>query len=79
MSSLYIHIPFCRTKCSYCDFYSVALRNPERLVIAILDELSVRAALYNPPFETLYIGGGTPTVLPLDEMRTLLRGVMPYI
>lgn len=79
MSSLYIHIPFCRSKCSYCDFYSVAMRNPEPVVTAILGELEGRAAPYRPPFETLYVGGGTPTVLPPDELRRLLRGVMPFV
>ncbi len=66
-SHIYAHVPFCRTKCSYCDFYSIdSLKKDliEAYLITILSEMHVwsRAGLPGV-IETLYIGGGTPTVI----------------
>jgi oxygen-independent coproporphyrinogen-3 oxidase len=71
----YLHLPFCRTKCGYCDFYSLptipALIGD--LVRSLLAELRQRAP--QRPVETIFIGGGTPTELPHDALETLLAGV----
>lgn len=72
MAGLYIHIPFCRSKCAYCDFYSLPLDNAsrktpdimERYCDAILREFDIRTDEVNEPFHTIYIGGGTPTAIP---------------
>lgn len=68
----YVHLPFCRTKCGYCDFYSLATipELVESLVSAILRELSLR----NPgrSVESIFIGGGTPTELPADALERLI-------
>ena len=66
MAGLYIHIPFCSSRCIYCDFYSTTGSNDlqERYVNAILKELSLRKNyLHDCNIETVYIGGGTPTIL----------------
>lgn len=80
MAGLYIHIPYCRSKCAYCDFYSVASRSldADRLVEALLTELEARAAIYSPPFSTIYLGGGTPSVLPAEAMTRLLGKALAH-
>lgn len=70
---LYVHVPFCLTKCPYCHFYSRSPFGREH-VERWLDALSLEAALYRdvfPPFDTVYIGGGTPSVLTGEEMGRL--------
>lgn len=75
---LYLHIPFCAAKCRYCDFASYAgcaSRMPA-YVDALLKEMSAQAdALGHPAVETVFIGGGTPSLLPPDELRRILQGV----
>lgn len=72
---LYVHIPFCETKCGYCDFYSVALkdRNPTPLVDCIGRELRQRVNGHARAVRTVFFGGGTPTILPLGELARLLN------
>ena len=74
-ASLYIHIPFCNSKCSYCDFFSVT---DHSLMSAILDKTMDQTARYIDYFgikriPTVYIGGGTPTSLPLPLLEKLLK------
>lgn len=77
MAGLYIHIPFCGSKCTYCDFYS--LPGNEALmgdyVDAIMAEFAMRECEISQPFKTIYIGGGTPSVLPLDLLDRLLSSI----
>ena len=74
---LYIHIPFCETKCGYCDFYSVALkdRDPGPLVDRVIRELAHRAESCSLPIRTVFCGGGTPTLLPRPDLATLLSAI----
>lgn len=76
---LYIHIPYCKSKCVYCDFYSAGTRIADftRLSDAIASELTLRAEEM-PGLDTIYIGGGTPSVIPpaiftsmIDRIREL--------
>ncbi len=78
--ALYVHVPFCRTLCGYCDFYSEVLRAEAvaPLVDALLRELEGRAARRTLAFDTIYVGGGTPTVLPPGQLGRLLGGVRAY-
>lgn len=64
MAGLYVHIPFCRSKCAYCDFYSGPLRgfSPQAYADALTREL--RARTIAPRYDTVYIGGGTPSTMP---------------
>jgi len=66
MAGIYIHIPFCRQACHYCDFhFSVSLSNMKELVEAIKKEIALRKNyLQGEDIETLYFGGGTPSILP---------------
>lgn len=81
MAGVYIHIPFCARKCVYCDFYSVGARLADwpRLVSALLDEARVRVPELTgagAKCDTLYIGGGTPSLLPPGEFGRLAAGVL---
>ncbi len=69
--SLYIHIPFCQSRCFYCDFYSTAGRND--LAPSFVDALSGEIELLEPGFETIYIGGGTPTALDTRLLKKLFQ------
>lgn len=79
--SLYVHIPICASKCSYCDFFSLpasalARGAEERLVGAILDRASALSARFGADgFETVYVGGGTPTLLSPASLDRLLSGL----
>lgn len=73
IAGLYVHIPFCVRKCPYCDFYSVADGTfpRKRFIDAVTAEM--RLAKDFPLFDTLYLGGGTPSVLSADEIRTIIE------
>src|SRR3989441_10527639 len=72
MPHLYLHVPFCQRRCSYCDF-SIAVRKriPAREYVDVILQEAARI----PPTsaETIYFGGGTPSLLPADAVRTLLH------
>lgn len=64
---LYIHIPYCHHKCTYCAFFSVARgRNVDEYIDAVCKELNERST--NNPVRTVYFGGGTPTVLSVNQL-----------
>jgi oxygen-independent coproporphyrinogen-3 oxidase len=73
-AGLYVHVPFCRSKCRYCGFYSVpaADRDTGRLVAAMLRELD---RYEGDQFCTAYVGGGSPTALPADQLIGLIRRI----
>ena len=78
---LYIHIPFCRQKCRYCDFASYS--GQEGLMAAYVDALLLEAEAMAPnakgaPIETVFIGGGTPSILPAPLLARLLRGLRKH-
>jgi oxygen-independent coproporphyrinogen-3 oxidase len=75
---LYLHLPFCASRCGYCDFVTVVGRASEHgtYVGALLAELALRADLLAPSIETVYLGGGTPTFTDLAELERLL-GALP--
>lgn len=80
-SGLYIHIPFCHSKCSYCDFFSTPAmtKYQHEYIRALLCELKLRCNEVPTPFDTVYIGGGTPSILDKTSITTLLDGIKPYI
>lgn len=73
MAGIYIHIPFCKTRCSYCDFYSTtesSLSTP--YIDAVCQELILRKDyLGSEPIRTIYLGGGTPSQLTYSELKQL--------
>lgn len=72
MYSLYLHIPFCRQACHYCDFhFSTTLKRKPQLVNALCKELELRKTEAIMPLQTVYLGGGTPSVLSFGELSVL--------
>uniref|UniRef100_UPI0039A6FB71 radical SAM family heme chaperone HemW n=1 Tax=Ornithobacterium rhinotracheale TaxID=28251 RepID=UPI0039A6FB71 len=76
MSALYIHIPFCKQKCNYCNFhFSTLLKQKEQMLQAIAHEMFLRQAEIQSPLESVYFGGGTPSILNLDEIYFLFNKI----
>ncbi len=75
MAGIYIHIPFCRQACSYCNFhFSVSLKNKDAFVNALLKEIDLRKDyLAHEKIETIYFGGGTPSLLSSDEVNRIVE------
>lgn len=72
---IYIHIPFCLHKCEYCDFYSLPLVDPdvlERYTCSVIIELQRRASLIKSPVASIYLGGGTPSLLLSPQVERIL-------
>ena len=80
MAGFYIHIPFCKKLCHYCDFYfSMSLENKQKMLNALLKEVVLKKDyLNNEPLTTLYFGGGTPTVYAPDELKMLIDAVKEH-
>jgi len=77
MAGIYIHIPFCKKLCSYCDFYHIITQSENTYFIdALLREAAIRKEyLGNEVVSTIYIGGGTPSVLLTGEIKTILSNI----
>ena len=73
MAGIYIHIPFCKQRCSYCAFYSTTLYNiRERYVDALCKEIAMRKEYAgSTPIETIYLGGGTPSTLSTEQLKRI--------
>src|SRR3954468_21170535 len=84
--ALYVHVPFCFHKCHYCDFYSITRQSPQRM-IRFVDLLLREAELWTRHNEcgprlrprTVFFGGGTPTLLPIEQMQRLIAGLRDRI
>ncbi len=75
--ALYVHVPFCRRICGYCDFYRQVL-NPDltrAYTDAVIQELDGYLQFHSCEFDTVYLGGGTPTVLPPADLERLLQRI----
>jgi len=82
---VYVHIPFCLSKCAYCDFLSVPYENGadsgadgdilKRYTDALINEIGACSLLDGRTVDTVYIGGGTPTVLPTEYLAGVLRSI----
>ena len=77
MSGIYIHIPFCKQACHYCDFhFSTSLKKKDELILAIIKEIEIRKdELVNTTVETIYFGGGTPSLLTNEELIMIIDSV----
>ncbi|WP_298391728.1 radical SAM family heme chaperone HemW [Flavobacterium sp.] len=77
MSGIYIHIPFCKQACHYCDFhFSTSLKKKDEMVLALAKEIEMRKSEFqNEVVETIYFGGGTPSILAIEDLRFLINEV----
>ena len=75
MSGIYIHIPFCKQQCNYCDFhFSTSLNNKNEVLNAIVSEMKKRSSfLEGTKIRTIYFGGGTPSILSTDELNAIFE------
>ncbi|MBN8855572.1 MAG: coproporphyrinogen III oxidase [Sphingobacteriales bacterium 50-39] len=75
MAGIYLHIPFCRQACHYCNFhFSTSLQYKNDIVEALLKEMESRKDyIHNEQIQTIYFGGGTPSLLTADELERLLN------
>ncbi|MDO8644387.1 MAG: radical SAM family heme chaperone HemW [bacterium] len=85
MPSLYLHIPFCEVKCGYCDFYSVPRGHEDwdlqkEYVTALLREIDTRCLHFaaRQPVNTIFFGGGTPSLLSIDLLEKILKKLSDY-
>lgn len=80
MGAIYIHIPFCKQACHYCDFhFSTSLKKKEALVNALVKELELRKNEFkNITVGTIYFGGGTPSLLTIEELSFLINSVYKH-
>lgn len=79
MSSIYLHIPFCKQACHYCDFhFSTSLKHKSRMVEAICNELELRKDELTKPIETIYFGGGTPSLLAEEDFNLIFNSIATH-
>ncbi len=80
MAGIYIHIPYCKQKCHYCNFYSLASHKYRDVFVdALLKELNLRQDyLTDKRVNTIYFGGGTPSLLQIDEINRILQSIGNY-
>ena len=73
---IYIHVPFCKQACHYCDFhFSTSLKHKSELVNAICKELEIRKNELNLPIQTIYFGGGTPSLLTEKDLKQIFNTI----
>ena len=77
MSGIYIHIPFCKQACHYCDFhFSTSMKKKDEMVLALAKEIQMHKSEFEDEIiETIYFGGGTPSILPISDLRFLIDQV----
>ena len=80
MLGIYIHIPFCKKSCHYCNFhFSTSLKNKEDMIKAINKEIYQKAILNNDKVSTIYFGGGTPSIRDAEELNLFIENNEGYI
>ena len=77
MAGIYVHIPFCRQACHYCNFhFSTSLKYKSELVSALTKELIMRKDyIQGATIETIYLGGGTPSLLEEKELNVIMESL----
>ena len=76
MAGVYVHIPFCKKRCLYCDFFSTTLLSRRKEYMdALLKEIETRRNEASEPIRTIYIGGGTPSTLEPTDIQAILRTI----
>jgi len=80
MAGIYIHIPFCKQACYYCDFhFSTSLKKKDELISCLIKEIELRKDELNGEIiETIYFGGGTPSLLSQEEIDAIIQSVYEY-
>ena len=80
MSGIYLHIPFCKQACHYCDFhFSTSLKSKDKLILALIKEIELRKSEFPSKINSLYIGGGTPSLLNEEEITSIFTALKKTI
>jgi oxygen-independent coproporphyrinogen III oxidase len=76
MAGIYIHIPFCKKACHYCNFhFSTSLQWKDELITALTQEIALQKAYSTEVIETIYFGGGTPSILSIADMEYIMKAI----
>ena len=76
MSGIYIHIPYCKQACHYCDFhFSTSIKTKNEMIDCIVKEMDIRESEFSKKIDSLYIGGGTPSLMTNLELETIFNGL----
>src|SRR5687767_5150186 len=80
MAGIYVHIPFCRKACHYCNFhFSTSFQKKDELVNAIVEEIKLQTQYHEgEEIETVYFGGGTPSALPPSDIDKIYQAIKKY-
>ena len=76
MAGIYIHIPFCKQSCHYCNFhFSTSTKNKDEVLDAIENEIKQKGQTTNEAISTIYFGGGTPSILDIKEINSIIKRI----
>ena len=76
MAGIYIHIPFCKQSCHYCNFhFSTSTKNKDEVLDAIENEIKQKGLTTNEAISTIYFGGGTPSILDVNEINSIIKRI----
>lgn len=76
MAGIYIHIPFCKQSCHYCNFhFSTSTKNKDEVLDAIENEIKQKGQAANEAISTIYFGGGTPSILDVNEINSIIKRI----
>ena len=76
MAGIYIHIPFCKQRCYYCDFhFTTSLKNKDAVIDAIIFELETRKSEITEEVKTIYFGGGTPSIIKTSDLEKIINSI----
>ena len=76
MSGIYIHVPFCKQACHYCNYhFSTSLKNKENVISSMIKEIEIKSKGYNDLIETIYFGGGTPSFFDTIEINKIINSI----
>lgn len=79
MAGIYIHIPFCKKACHYCNFhFSTQTKHIDAFIDALLLEIELRKGYINDPIQTIYFGGGTPSLLSEDQIKLIVSKISAH-
>lgn len=76
---LYLHIPFCKSRCSYCNFYSIGMKADDKFVKAFEKEIELKSCKYKDKIcDTIYFGGGTPSTLSSTQVESIMKKLFQH-
>jgi oxygen-independent coproporphyrinogen III oxidase len=76
MAGIYIHIPFCKKACHYCNFhFSTSTQLKDEFITALVQEVALQKNYLTEPIQTIYLGGGTPSILSVSDLETIVKAL----